>query len=134
VAVITLAVLTLINCFGVRAGSTVQSVLMVLKILAILMLIVVGLTVGEAAPVANLSQASAQSGFASQVSGFGAALVPVLFAYGGWETATVVAGEIRGPRKNLPRGLLLGVAGVNVVFISGGFVFFRRLEGRGVSA
>jgi len=134
VAVITLAVLTLINCFGVRAGSTVQSVLMVLKILAILMLIVVGLTVGEAAPVANLSQASAQSGFASQVSGFGAALVPVLFAYGGWQTATFVAGEIREPRKNLPRGLLLGVAGVIVLYISVSFVCLSRLGVEGLAA
>ena len=39
VAAIALGVLTLINCLGVRAGSSVQSALMVLKILAIVALI-----------------------------------------------------------------------------------------------
>src|SRR4029079_12898111 len=43
VAVLALASLTVINCLGVRAGSTVQSLLMVLKIVAILALIVCGL-------------------------------------------------------------------------------------------
>jgi len=37
----------------------------------------------------------------------GAAIVPVLFAYGGWQTASFVSGEIREPRKNLPRALII---------------------------
>ena len=43
---------------------------------------------------------------------FGAALVPVLFAYGGWQTANFIVDEMLEPRRDLPRALLLGVAGV----------------------
>jgi APA family basic amino acid/polyamine antiporter len=45
-------------------------------------------------------------------------MVPVLFAYGGWQTASFVSGEIREPRKNLPRALLIGVTGVVVLYLA----------------
>ena len=101
VAVLALAGLTLINCLGVRAGSTVQSVLMVLKIIAILALIVCGFALAEPKSAAV---AASQTGLLGRPLSFdlltivGAAMVPVLFAYGGWQTATFVAGEIREPK------------------------------------
>ena len=60
-------------------------------------------------------------------SGVGAAMVPVLFAYGGWQTANFIAGEVREPRKNLPRGLLTGVCGVIVLYLSVTLVCVRAL-------
>ena len=45
-----------------------------------------------------------------------AALTPVMFAYGGWQTSSFVAGEMRDPRRDLARGLLLGVIGVVVLY------------------
>ena len=44
-------------------------------------------------------------------------MVPVLFAYGGWQTASFVSGEMRDPRRDLPRGLLIGVIGVIVLYL-----------------
>jgi APA family basic amino acid/polyamine antiporter len=44
-------------------------------------------------------------------------MVPVIFAYGGWQTATFVSGEMRNPRRDLPRGLFIGVGGVIVVYL-----------------
>ena len=58
---------------------------------------------------------------------FGAALVPVLFAYGGWQTSGFVAGEVRDPERDLPRGLLIGVAGVVVLYLAVNFVCLRVL-------
>jgi APA family basic amino acid/polyamine antiporter len=57
----------------------------------------------------------------------GAAMVPVLFAYGGWQTSTFLAGEIREPQKNLPRGLILGVTGVVVLYVAVTYVCIRVL-------
>ena len=53
---------------------------------------------------------------------FGAALIPAQFAYGGWQTSCFVAGEVREPRRNLPRALLIGVVGVIIVYLSVNFV------------
>ena len=61
-------------------------------------------------------------------------MVPVLFAYGGWQTASFVAGEIREPRKNLPRGLIIGVTGVVVLYLAVNFVCLRALGASGLAA
>jgi len=137
VAVLALGSLTVINCLGVRAGGTLQSVLMVLKILAILALIGCGLflSVPQSGTVA-----SDTTGLIGQPVSFdlltaiGAAMVPVLFAYGGWQTASFVAGEIREPRKNLPRALVIGVAGVIILYLGVNFVCLRVLGVSGLAA
>ncbi|MBC8032140.1 MAG: amino acid permease [Pyrinomonadaceae bacterium] len=139
VAMTALGGLTLINCLGVRTGSTVQSVLMVLKILAIIALIGCGFflvipqtgSVGEAiAPVALLDQPASFD----LITAVGAAMVPVLFAFGGWQTASFVAGEIRDARKNLPRALVVGVIGVIVLYLAVNFVCLRVLGVAGLAA
>jgi APA family basic amino acid/polyamine antiporter len=130
-----LAVLTFINCLGVRAGSTVQSALMVLKIAAIAMLVVVGFVAGGGAQ-ATSSVASTGDGLdrSLSVTGFGAAMVPVLFAYGGWQTANFIAGEIREPRRNLPRALVAGVIGVVLLYLSVNYVCVSILGVNGLAA
>ena len=57
--------------------------------------------------------------------GLPTALTPVMFAYGGWQTASFVAGEMRDPRRDLARGLLMGVVGV-VVPLHRGQLHLRR--------
>lgn len=126
VAVITLGVLTLINCLGVRAGGTVQSALMVIKIFAITMLVAAGavLVHGVQVPWRPLLD---QPVSPSLFSVFGAALVPVVFAYGGWQTASFVAGEMKQPRRDLPRALVLGVLGVALLYVSVNYICVRAL-------
>jgi APA family basic amino acid/polyamine antiporter len=124
VAVAVLALLTLINCLGVRSGSNVQSGLMVLKILAISALVLGGLLF---APAAAPRAAVASIGSISTVAAIGAAMTPVMFSYGGWQTASFVAGEMRDPQRDLARGLLLGVAGVILLYTAVAFVCVHAL-------
>ena len=46
-------------------------------------------------------------------------MTPVMFSYGGWQTSSFVAGEMRNPQRDLARGLLLGVAGVDPALHAG---------------
>lgn len=134
VAALALAMLTLINCLGVRSGSTVQSVLMIFKILAILALIACGLFLGEPRePILGSDLLGPTRGF-DLVTAIGAAMVPVLFAYGGWQTSTFVAAEIREPQKNLPRGLIIGVTGVVILYVAVTFVCLRVLGTTGLAS
>jgi APA family basic amino acid/polyamine antiporter len=127
-----LALLTVINCIGVRAGSITQNIFMILKLLAIALLVLFGLTVSQSsstpADVAHASTTTWQALIA-----FGAALIPAQFAYGGWQTACFVAGEVREPKKTLPRGLLLGVLAVIVVYLSVNYVCVHALGAEGLA-
>jgi APA family basic amino acid/polyamine antiporter len=123
VAAVTLAVLTIVNCLGVRAGSNLQNFLMVTKLAAIGLLIGVGLF--AAAPA--VSAASSMPTPAGGPIGLATAMVPVLFAYGGWQTASFVSGEMRDSKRDLPRGLLIGVVGVIALYLTVTFVCIRVL-------
>jgi basic amino acid/polyamine antiporter, APA family len=127
-ASVALAVLTIVNCVGVRAGSVTQNIFMVLKLIAIAALVAFGLGVtGPAQNEGITVYAGSSSTLGLTLIAFGAALIPAQFAYGGWQTACFVAGEVREPRKNLPRGLLLGVLGVIVVYLSVNYVCVHAL-------
>jgi len=132
IAVLTLLVLTVVNCFGVRAGGTVQSALMVIKIFAIALLVFAGgfLVRGPRVTWHPMIDQPISSGL---FSAFGAAMVPVLFAYGGWQTACFVAGELKQPRRDLPRALVLGVIGVAALYISVNFICVRALGVSGLA-
>jgi APA family basic amino acid/polyamine antiporter len=64
----------------------------------------------------------------------GAAMTPVAFAYGGWQTASFVAEEMRDSRRDLSRGLLLGVSGVIALYLSANFVCLKVLGPAGLGA
>ncbi|MGA9307674.1 MAG: amino acid permease, partial [Candidatus Sulfotelmatobacter sp.] len=99
-----------------------QSVLMVMKIAAIAALVVIGwIFAGTHVTTTTVTQQS------WSITAFGAAMVPVLFAYGGWQTANFLAAEVKEPKKNLPRGLLLGVMGVVVLYLAVNLVCVRAL-------
>lgn len=131
VAVGVLALLTLINCLGVRSGSNVQSGLMVLKILAIAVLVIVGIWL---APVSTAQPPAVFSGSLSTVAAIGAAMTPVMFSYGGWQTSSFVAGEMRNPQRDLARGLVLGVSGVVLIYTLVAFVCVHALGPAGLAA
>jgi APA family basic amino acid/polyamine antiporter len=129
-ATLVLLALTVVNCLGVRAGAALQSALMVIKIVAIVGLVVTGLLMAPPAPAPEREPPVA-TGLSTAM---GAALVPVLFAYGGWQTSSFVAGELKRPERDLPRGLLLGVTGVVGLYLAVNAVCVRVLGPEGLAA
>lgn len=127
VALAAIGLLSAINCLGVRSGSNVQSALMVLKIAAVAALVLAGLAFTPAAPPPATPPARDPIGLL-------AALTPVMFAYGGWQTASFVAAEMRDPRRDLARGLLLGVTGVVLLYAAVAFICVRALGPEGLAA
>jgi APA family basic amino acid/polyamine antiporter len=124
IAAAVLLGLTAINCLGARAGSNVQSALMLLKTAAIAALVAAGLAFGGHAAAAAAAPPVAGFGLLRSI---GAAMVPIAFAYGGWQTATFMAGEMRDARRDLSRGILAGVAAVVALYLAVNFVCLRVL-------
>ncbi len=132
IAAAALLGLTAINCFGARAGSNVQSLLMVLKAGAIAAMVVLGWWLGGGSfhPLPLLDR-PVSLGLAGAI---GAAMIPIAFAYGGWQTASFVAGEMRDPRRDLSRGLVMGVTGVVALYLAVNLVCLRVLGPAGLAA
>ena len=106
-AIAAIVVLSVVNYFGVKPGSRVLNVLVVLKVGALAIIIIAG---ALAPVVGRLVVGGARTSAAPTPAllAFGAALVPILFAYGGWQNANYIAEEIDNPRRNLPLSLLAG--------------------------
>ena len=132
IAAVVLLGLTGINCLGARAGSNVQSVFMLLRIAAIVGLVAFGFALGGGSPK---SEPLLTPPFSLGVlASIGSAMVPVAFAYGGWQTSTFIAGEMHDARRDLSRGLLMGVAGVVILYLAVNFVCLRVLGPAGLDA
>jgi APA family basic amino acid/polyamine antiporter len=129
IATAALGALTLINCLGVKTGGRTQSAFMVMKIVAIGALVIAGLALAGRHLTTTTAAERAWS-----LPSFGGALVPVLFAYGGWQTANFVAAEVKEPKKNLPRALLIGVVGVLVLYTAVNWVCLRSLGPQALAA
>ena len=132
VVVVTLGVLTAVNCLGVKPGTRLQSVLMVLKIAAIGCLVVAGLFFAHD-PKPLLHPVLDRAPGIDLITAIGAAMVPVLFSYGGWQTTNFIAAEIREPRRNLVRALIFGVVGVIVLYLLVSLVCVRVLGAEGLA-
>jgi len=132
VAIGAIALLSGINYVGVKPAAVTQNVFTLLKLAALAALIVAGLAL--AVPVTALHRPPPPSpdprgvvGVVGVAVALGAALVPILFTYGGWQQTNFIAEEILEPKRNLPRALVLGVAGVVVVYLLANVAYLRVL-------
>ena len=132
VAVAAIAILTLVNCWGVRRSGQIQNLLTVLKLATLGAIIVVPLAGGSGGlhGLTPLLPSDHRPGLWLAV---GTAMIPTLFAYNGWMFSTYVAEEIRDPARNLPRSIIAGMAivlavyiGVNLAYLS--ILPFDRLQ------
>ena len=122
-AVAAIITLSAVNYVGVRPGALTQNVLTVLKLAALVLLIVAGLTAAAANGGAELEPLQPRN----TALMLGAALVPVLFAFGGWQQTNFIAEELIEPERNLPRALIAGVSIVVAVYLMANLAYLRTL-------
>jgi len=113
VALAAIAALSLIHVRGLGPGRLVQNMLAGLKVSGLLLFVALGLSLGRGNP-ANLSTGAGPT----TAAGVLLALVPVMFAYSGWNAAAYVAEEVRDPGRNVPRALALGTAAVTLIYLA----------------
>src|SRR5256886_2614482 len=123
--------LTGLNYVGVKPAAVTQNIFTVLKLAALAALIVAGLS---AVSFTALDRPPPPSTAAYVAVTLGAALVPILFTYGGWQQTNFIAEEIIEPERNLPRALVLGVAVVVVVYLLANVAYLRVLGPGGLAA
>src|SRR6266513_1420414 len=130
-AVAAIVFLSGINYRGVRPAAITQNIFTVLKLVALAALIGCGILLASpTAPYRPLPPVTAGAG----IGALGAALVPIMFTYGGWQQTNFIAEEIIEPEKNLPRALVLGVAVAVAVYLLTNIAYLRVLGVDGLAA
>jgi basic amino acid/polyamine antiporter, APA family len=105
IATVEIVVFGAINAAGVKPGALVSNVLMVAKLVPLVLFIAVGLLAFQPASFAGAGEKLAAAG----VGGTAIAIYRCIFAVGGFENIGVVAGEVRDPKKAIPKAVLLAI-------------------------
>jgi amino acid transporter len=119
------------NSVGVRWGAGVQNATVLAKVATLAAVGALAIFGAPAAPAPAPASAPGASGMS--VIALFAAIVPAFFAYGGWQHALWMAGEVREPSRNLPRAIIGGVALVVVVYLVANWAYLRLLGYAGVA-
>ncbi len=141
-AIGAIAAFSLVNVLGITPSAVVMNVFTLLKLAAIALLVGVGIwgaaaagafggeplrAVEVAATGAPAVPTAGNGGLLAPLAMMGAALVPVLFAYGGWQQANFVAEEMRDARRDLPRALIIGVLIVAAAYLAVNLAYLSAL-------
>ena len=120
--ILVVSVLTLFNCRGVKLGAGVMDVLTSSKTVAMLLLVGLGFALGrgESAHFAPLFSGEPKS----VLFAIGAALVPMAYAYSGWNSTVLVGEEVRRPERVIPLSLLLGTLLTTLIYVLMNAVYF----------
>src|SRR6266550_8061697 len=122
IGLVLIAILTCVNVFGLRWGALLQNVSTWTKFAAMAVFVILGFAIGKG----HWSNFSAQApggltmglSAGQLISAFGVGLIAVFFAYDGWVYITWVAGEVKDPRRNVPRAMVLGVLAVGAIYLA----------------
>lgn len=136
IAISFIVVLTALNIIGVNVGATTGNVLTVLKLAAIATLVIAALMLApkNPVPVQDIAPLTIPDRPAALVLAMGAALVPVLFSFGGWQQTNAVAEELRDPERTLPRALVIGVLIVVATYMLVNLSYLKALGVGGLAA
>lgn len=118
-----IVLLTVINAFGLRPGKWTQNALSVVKLVVFAALLVLGFVAPRVTP-GGLSPFFVPG---DRAGGVATALIPVLFAYSGWNAATYVSGEMRDPSRTLGRALALGTGACVALYLAINTAYLRAM-------
>jgi basic amino acid/polyamine antiporter, APA family len=133
IAVVMIAVVTLLNVAGTRASANVQNWTTATKVFGILLMSGVLLLLGRGFQWSGPALWP-KPPHGSLASGFGLAMISVLWAYEGWQWITYNAGEVINARRSFPVGLIIGTAALVGIYLIANLGYLSALGGVGVAA
>jgi APA family basic amino acid/polyamine antiporter len=121
-AIGALFVLAVVNVVGVRVAASFSGAMTVLKLGALAALVPIGLCATPRAP-----DAAVTAGMPLSSSTVAAAMIGVLWSYGGWQHASFAVGEAKRPARDVPLGMVLGAGLVTLAYLATNVAYLRLL-------
>jgi len=122
IAIIAIALVTLINVRGVNLGAQVMNIFTTAKVAALLFLIL-GAFVSSKASFANMQPWWPESWSSELTAAFGLAMISALWAYDGWIDVTLTAGETKNPTRNVPLALIISTLAILALYLSANIAY-----------
>jgi len=131
-----IAVLTFVNVVGLRWGTLLQNVSTWTKFTAMAAFVVLGFAIGKGnwSNFHGTAPLSMGLGAGALISALGVGLIAVFWAYDGWVYITWVAGEVKEPKRNVPRAMVLGVLAVGAIYIAMNLTYIYALPMKQIAA
>ncbi|XP_049573070.1 asc-type amino acid transporter 1 [Syngnathus scovelli] len=127
-ATICVLFLTWVNCSSVRWATRIQDVFTVGKLLALVLIIIVGLVqIGRGYYDALVPSAAFEFRQEPSVGQIALAFLQASFAYSGWNFLNYVTEEVVDPRKNLPRAIYISIPLVTLVYTMTNIAYFSSM-------
>ena len=123
-AILVIMLLTLLNMSGLKSGAWVSRAILFLVSAGLLVIVIFGLTSGVPRP-ANFLNARDLTGGTVTLSSFYTAMLAAFWAYQGWVSVGFIGGEIKDARKNIPRGIAIGVFVVIITYLLVNLTYLR---------
>ncbi|WP_028526299.1 APC family permease [Runella limosa] len=143
-AIASIVLLTFINTKGIQSGKMIQNTFTIAKLVALFGLIVVGLGYGFKSGMLSqnlenawdASKATSEGGITAiggmaLVMALGVSMIGSLFSSDAWNNVTFIAGEIKDPKRNIPRSLFLGTLIVTVIYLLANLAYLSILPLKG---
>jgi basic amino acid/polyamine antiporter, APA family len=124
IAAVIIVLVTVINYFGVRAAGHFQIFLTSLKVIALIAIVILGITLGK---LHGIDLTFIPLPGHGAIGAFLTALVPAMAAYNGFQTLGPVGGEISNPQRNIPRAAILGTLVVISLYVIINWTYFHIL-------
>ncbi len=116
VAILLILFLTSVNISGLKTGAGVSRAIMMLVFTGLGVIVIFGLGSGHARPANFMEMSNVTSG-AVTLSSFYTAMLAAFWAYQGWVSVGFIGGEVKNPRSNIPKGIVLGVLVVIFIYL-----------------
>lgn len=125
-AILLIIILTALNILGLKSGAGLSKAILYLVVAGLLTIIVFGLINSGSAPTSLINTKELTSG-AVTVSSFYTAMLAAFWAYQGWVSVGFIGGEIKDARRNIPRGIVIGVFVVIAVYLLANLTYLSVL-------
>lgn len=115
-AILLVMALTLLNMSGLKSGARVNKVLFFLVCAGLTVIVISGLT-NASHSASEIVDISSLKGGSVTVSSFMTAMLAAFWAYQGWVSAGFIGGEIKDARRNIPKGIIIGVFAITIIYL-----------------
>ena len=127
IAILVIVLLTVANYYGVKFGSWIQNLFTVAKLVPILIILGLGLFLGNQSPDLSIN-VDASVDVMGLISMVAMGVVATLWAYEGWTNLNNVSEELKNPKRNLPLALVIAIFFVMILYVLFNFAIYRVLS------